>query len=76
MFKMLTELALRPIRLYIPVRTDTFPLTLCCPGSLVIPAIIPRLPFGSNHLGISESTTVALLVLLMEVCANSSDNAR
>ncbi|CAI7996805.1 Catenin delta-2 [Geodia barretti] len=28
-------------------------------GSLVIPAIIPRLPFGSNHLGISESTTVA-----------------
>ena len=73
---MLTELALGPIHLYIPVRTDTFPLTLCCPGSLVIPAIIPRLPFGSNHLGISESTTVALLVLLMEVCANSGDNAR
>ena len=46
------------------------------PGSLVIPATVPRLPFGSNHLGISESTTVALLVLLMEMCTHSPDNAR
>jgi hypothetical protein len=45
-------------------------------GVLVVPAVVPRLPFGSNHLGISESTTVALLVLLMEICANSIENAK
>lgn len=45
-------------------------------GVLVMTAIIPRLPFGSNHLGISEPTTIALLCLLMEICTNSPENAK
>ena len=45
-------------------------------GMIVIPTIIPQLPFGSNHLGISEETTIALLCLLMELFIESVENAR
>jgi len=45
-------------------------------GMIVIPTIIPRLPFGSNHLAISEETTIALLCLVMELFIESVENAR
>lgn len=45
-------------------------------GVIVMPSIIPRLPFGSNHLGISEPTTIALLCTLMELCLYSPENAK
>ena len=60
-----------------------FLLCKCCDihtythtGMIVILTIIPRLPFGSNHLGISEETTIALLCLLMELFIESVENAR
>ena len=45
-------------------------------GILSLNSIIPRLPFASNHLGISEETTVALLCCLLELFDENSDNAR
>ena len=36
-------------------------------------SIITRLPYGQNNLGISESTAVALLCTLMELCMGSLD---
>ena len=45
-------------------------------GILSLKSIIPRLPFATNHLGISEETTVALLCCLMELFDDNSDNAR
>ena len=45
-------------------------------GVLSLHSIIPRLPFASNHLGISEDTSVALLCCLMELFDENSDNAR
>ncbi len=46
------------------------------PGPQVIASVIPRLPYGSNHLGMSEETTISLLCCLMEVCTESTTNAR
>ena len=45
-------------------------------GVLSLNSIIPRLPFASNHLGISEETTVALLCSLTELFEDNPDNAR
>ncbi|XP_064385497.1 catenin delta-1-like isoform X2 [Halichondria panicea] len=45
-------------------------------GPQVIASVIPRLPYGSNHLGMSEETTISLLCCLMEVCTESTTNAR
>ena len=52
---------------------DPLPISL---GVLSLNSLIPRLPFASNHLGISEETTVALLCCLMELFEENSDNAR
>ena len=55
------------------------PLPILCVarlGVLSLHSIIPRLPFASNHLGISEDTTVALLCCLMELFDENPDNAR
>ena len=43
---------------------------------MAIGAALPRLPFGQNHLGISENTTVALLCCVTELCSESPENAR
>ena len=56
--------------------SDTLSLSLSLIGQLAIPSVIPRLPFGTNHLGISEETIIALLCCLMELCTDSFDNAR
>ena len=69
---------------YLPTSPLTYPLppthththTHTHTGVDVIPTIIPRLPFGSNHLGISEDTTIALLCLLMELSTDDINNAR
>ena len=45
-------------------------------GILSLHSIVPRLPFASNHLGISEDSTVALLCCLMELFDENADNAR
>ena len=46
------------------------------PGAHCTQGIISRLPYGQNNLGISESTAVALLCTLMELCMGSLDNCR
>ena len=66
---------LRPCLTSSPPHPPTL-LTYTHTGVDVIPTIIPRLPFGSNHLGISEDTTIALLCLLMELSSDNVDNAR
>ena len=45
-------------------------------GAHCTQSIITRLPYGQNNLGISESTAVALLCTLMELCMGSLDNCR
>jgi len=45
-------------------------------GPQALANVLPRLPLGGNHLGISEETSVALLCCLMELFNNMPDNAR
>ena len=45
-------------------------------GALALPLLTPRLPFSSNHLGLSEQTSLALLCCLLELCSFSPENAR
>lgn len=45
-------------------------------GVQAVSNIIPRLPLSSNHLGISEDTSVALLCCLMELFTGSPENAK
>ncbi|KAL5479579.1 hypothetical protein EMCRGX_G023120 [Ephydatia muelleri] len=45
-------------------------------GAQAIVNIVPRLPFGHNHLGISEHTTVALLCCLTKLCSKCPENSR
>ena len=61
---------------YLLTSSSSLLFTYTHTGVDVIPTIIPRLPFGSNHLGISEDTTIALLCLLMELSSDNVDNAR
>ncbi|XP_019848880.1 PREDICTED: armadillo repeat protein deleted in velo-cardio-facial syndrome homolog isoform X3 [Amphimedon queenslandica] len=43
-------------------------------GQYGIEGIIPRIPYGQNSLGISESTTISLLCTLMELCIDNYNN--
>ena len=45
-------------------------------GARSISSVIPRLPLSTNHLGISEDTSVALLCCLMELFTDSPENAK
>lgn len=45
-------------------------------GAQVITNIVPRLPLGTNHLGISEDTSVSLLCCLMELFTGGPENAK
>lgn len=45
-------------------------------GVQTISNIIPRLPLSTNHLGISEDTSIALLCCLMELFSDSPENAK
>ncbi len=45
-------------------------------GNTAISSIIPRLPLSTNHLGISEETSISLLCCLMELFSGSPENAK
>ena len=63
--------------LYMCICDDPLPIFLLLhAGVLSLHSIVPRLPFASNHLGISEDSTVALLCCLMELFDENADNAR
>lgn len=52
------------------------PRTKASLGALALPLLTPRLPFSSNHLGLSEQTSLSLVCCLMELCTFSPENAK
>ena len=39
-------------------------------------SLATRLPFGPRHIGLSDSTTIAILCALIELVTESPENAR
>ena len=46
------------------------------PGDQAMDALTTRLPFGPRHIGLSDSTTIAILCALIELISESPQNAK
>ena len=46
------------------------------PGDQAMGALTTRLPFGPRHIGLSDSTTIAILCALIELISESPQNAK
>ena len=45
-------------------------------GDQAMDALTTRLPFGPRHIGLSDSTTIAILCALIELISESPQNAK
>ena len=52
------------------------PLNKVVIGEQVMHKLVSRLPFGSRHQGITDSTTVTILCALIELVSESPENIR